>query len=65
MNYYFYGGYCSQLYPCEFTFENIIYSSSEKWMMAMKALSMGDHESYGKILMTNDPEYIKHLGINV
>jgi ribA/ribD-fused uncharacterized protein len=63
--YYFFGGYCSQWYDCEFTYNDIQYSSTEKWMMAMKALCMHDYDSYHSILKSNDPKYIKQLGRQV
>ena len=63
--YYFFGGYCSQWYYCEFTSNSIKYSSTEQWMMAMKASSMCDYDSYYTILKSNDPRYIKRLGRQV
>jgi ribA/ribD-fused uncharacterized protein len=63
--YYFYGGYCSQWYPTNFVFKGVTYTSSEQWMMAMKAASMNDYSSYAKIMNSSDPKYIKELGRNV
>ena len=63
--YYFYGGYCSQWYPTKFVFKGVTYTSSEQWMMAMKAASMNDYLSYAKIMSSSDPQYIKQLGREV
>jgi hypothetical protein len=63
--YYFYGGFCSQWYMCSFDFKGVTYSSTEQWMMAMKALSMNDYESHEKMMNSSDPQYIKQLGRKV
>lgn len=63
--YYFYGGYCSQWYPAKFVFKEVTYTSSEQWMMAMKAASMNDYLSYTKIMNSTDPQYMKQVGRNI
>lgn len=63
---YFYGGVCSQWFPAKFTCkDDVTFNSTEQYMMAMKALSMNDNESYEKVMKSNDPKYIKHLGRKV
>lgn len=62
---FFYGGYFSQWYPCEFTENNIKYNCAEQYMMAHKALLFNDIEIYNEIMSTDSPFKHKKLGKKV
>lgn len=52
----------SQWYPASFTFDNIIYKTSEHWMMAQKALLFKDRDIFEKIIKTETTKEVKSLG---
>jgi len=56
-------GCFSNFYPAEFKDDdNVLYSSSEQYLMAQKALLMQDTESFIKIINTHNPVYCKRFG---
>lgn len=55
-------GFLSQWYPCTFTVDNVTYNCAEQFMMAQKAKLFNDHDTYAKIMATNDPKLQKALG---
>ena len=69
---YFYGhtkagdyGCFSQFYPCHFTENGITYQSAEQYMMAGKAKTMGDSETFEKIMTAPSAQDAKKLGRSV
>lgn len=58
-------GCFSNWYPCRFEEEGIVYSSSEQYMMAKKALLCNDLEIYEQIMHTDSPSLCKRLGRKV
>jgi ribA/ribD-fused uncharacterized protein len=52
----------SQWWISPFTVNNIVYKTSEHWMMAQKALLFEDKEVYEKIVTCNSPAEAKKLG---
>jgi len=52
----------SQWWPCKFEKDEIVYSSSEQWMMAEKARVFLDKERLQLILNTHDPKEAKKYG---
>lgn len=62
---FFWGGPFSQWYKSNFTIDGITYNCAEQYMMAMKALFFGDHETHEKIMKTSDPKKQKALGREV
>lgn len=59
---FFYGGFLSQWYPCNFTIDNISYNCTEQWMMAEKARLFKDEESLAAIMATDSPREQKAIG---
>jgi ribA/ribD-fused uncharacterized protein len=55
----------SQWFECPFTVDNIIYKTSEHWMMAQKALLFNDRNNFDKIIICNKPGEAKELGRQV
>ena len=58
-------GCFSQWYPAKMEIDGVVYSNCEQYMMAKKALAMGDIESYVLIMHETDPGEIKKLGRGV
>ena len=52
----------SQWYPSPFTVENVVYKTSEHWMMAQKAKLFGDDEAFQRILQAEQPGAAKEIG---
>ena len=52
----------SNWYPTRFIVEGIMYESSEQYIMAKKALLLGDTRAYNKIMATSDPAEAKKYG---
>jgi ribA/ribD-fused uncharacterized protein len=59
---YFTDGPFNQGYPCSFTVLGRIYSSAEQYMMAYKAVTFFDIESFNKIVQETDYVKLKALG---
>ena len=55
----------SQWYPCEFEIDGILYSTTEQFMMAQKAILFHDVEIYNEILLAKHPKQYKDLGRKV
>jgi hypothetical protein len=55
----------SQWYAANFTVEGIIYSSTEQWMMAQKALLFKDETMHLQILDCTDAATVKKLGRSI
>lgn len=56
----------SQWYPCKFKDENnIIYNSTEQYMMAQKAILFNDDITFKEIMKETNPAKIKKLGRKV
>lgn len=55
-------GYLSQWYQAKMIIDGVEYANCEQYMMAKKALAMGDIEYYGEIMKETDPQTIKNLG---
>ena len=55
----------SQWHPANFIVDDISYNCAEQYMMAQKALLFGDHESYTKIMQSNEPRVHKKIGRGV
>jgi len=55
----------SQWYPCKFVIENIVYNSTEQYMMAQKALLFNDNEIFHQIIKEKQMKKIKDLGRQV
>ena len=64
---FFWGNkYCfSNFYPAEFEVDGNRYSCNEQFIMAEKALLMGDEETRAKIMLETEPPKIKSLGRKV
>lgn len=62
---FFYGGYFSQWYHCDFEQAGIKYNCAEQFMMAEKARLFSDNESLKKIMNTRRPDLQKALGKTV
>ena len=58
-------GYMSNWYPCRFTVDGILFSSSEQYMMYRKAVVFHDEVQKEAILATDDPGTIKACGRKV
>lgn len=58
-------GYMSNWYPSTFVINGITFSSSEQYMMYMKAITFNDYDTANKIMSTNDVSRIKNLGRQV
>ena len=55
----------SQWYDCGFEADGVRYHTAEQYMMAQKALLMGDPETLAKIMAADHPEAYKALGREV
>ena len=55
-------GFLSNWYTSKFELDNIIYISSEQYMMFRKAITFNDHSIAKQIMLTDDPAKIKELG---
>lgn len=55
----------SQWYDCRFESEGVQYHTAEQYMMAQKALLMGDRDTLKKIMAADDPRDYKALGREV
>lgn len=62
---FFWGGFLSQWFGCDFSDEDRAYTSTEQYMMYHKAMAMGDIESANAIMKTDDPETQKFIGRHV
>lgn len=58
----FYVGECSQWLESYFEIGYTRYSSCEQYMMAQKAVTFEDYDSYRKIMSARSPKVIKALG---
>lgn len=58
-------GCLSQWWPCRFSVDGVEYNCAEQYMMASKARTFGDSETFGKIMQTSKPKLIKSLGRQV
>lgn len=58
-------GCLSQWWPCRFKVDDVEYNCAEQYMMAMKAKTFADAETFGKIMGTSKPRLIKSLGRQV
>ncbi len=52
----------SNWYPAEFIVEGIKYATTEQYIMAKKALLLGDTRAYNSIMSTVDPNEAKQFG---
>ena len=55
----------SQWYDCQFDAEGVHYHTTEQYMMAQKALLMGDSSTHAKIMAADNPRDYKALGREV
>ncbi|MBR4204254.1 MAG: NADAR family protein [Clostridia bacterium] len=55
----------SQWYDCCFEADGVRYHTAEQYMMAQKAVLMGDGETYERIMAASDPQAYKALGREV
>jgi ribA/ribD-fused uncharacterized protein len=62
---FFWGGPCSQWAVSPFKEFGETFNTAEQFMMAAKAKTFGDEESFKAIMDTNDPHEQKGLGRNV
>lgn len=62
---FFWGSEFSQWYDHEMTIDGVLYGCAEQYMMAMKAKTFNDEESYEKIMATQEPSRQKALGRKV
>ncbi len=62
---FFWGGYCSQWFKSTFEEFGETFNTAEQFMMAAKAKTFGDEESYQKIMAEKDPSEQKKLGKKV
>lgn len=62
---FFWGGVFSQWYDYEMIVDGVMYGCAEQYMMAMKAKTFNDEESYEKIMATQEPSRQKALGRKV
>lgn len=61
----FWGSPFSNWYKAKFEVDNVIYSTSEQYMMHQKALLFNDPETAKQIMKTSDPKKQKQLGREV
>ena len=61
----FWGSCFSNFFPCHFTLDKKVWTSSEKYFMYMKAITFNDNEIAEKIYELDDPRQIKALGRKV
>lgn len=59
---FFYGGIYSNFHRCKFTIDDQVFTSTEQYMMYMKALTFDDLNIAGEVLNNTDPKVIKALG---
>jgi len=60
------GKFCfSQWFQSEFVVNEIIFKTSEHWMMAQKALLFNDFENFEKIISSESPKIAKEIGRQV
>lgn len=59
---YFWGGFLSQWYKCNFTDNTYVFTSAEQYMMAKKASTFNDFKTHDLILKENNPKNCKALG---
>tara|TARA_R110002110_G_scaffold415797_1_gene656211 strand:+ start:33556 stop:34116 length:561 start_codon:yes stop_codon:yes gene_type:complete len=52
----------SQWYPCGFTQDNILYPTTEHYLMAKKALLFNDKDAFKLILQSSNPGAVKKIG---
>ena len=52
----------SQWYECRFEVDGVQYHTAEQYMMAQKAVLMGDKATYREIMAAYDPREYKKLG---
>jgi ribA/ribD-fused uncharacterized protein len=62
---FFWNGIYSQWHPSRFSIAGIEYNCCEQYMMAMKALTFNDQESYDMIMYANNPRDQKAFGRRV
>ena len=62
---FFWNGIYSQWYSSRFSIAGIEYNCCEQYMMAMKALTFNDQESYEAIMSTSSPREQKEFGRGV
>ena len=55
-------GYLSNWYPSRFSVDGKEFSSMEQYMMYRKAICFADQATAEKIMTSDDPAVIKHLG---
>ncbi len=55
----------SQWYPASFVVDDVVYQTSEHWMMACKARLFNDHEALEKIIRAAEPREAKAIGRTV
>lgn len=55
----------SQWYECRFEVDGVQYHTAEQYMMAQKAVLMGDKATYREIMAAYDPREYKKLGRKV
>jgi len=58
-------GCFSQWYPAEFEEDGVVFSCTEQYMMAKKALLFKDQDIYNRILNEDSPKKMKALGRKV
>ena len=61
----FWGSVFSNFFPCHFTLDGKVWTTSEKYFMYIKAITFGDEETAEKIYKQDDPRKIKELGRKV
>ena len=63
----FWGGPCSQWYPCKFydPAMDMFFNCTEQYMMYHKAKLFGDEDAMDKIMSTQDPKIQKGIGRKV
>lgn len=59
---FFYGGFLSQWWKCDFTIDGTTYNCAEQYMMASKARIFGDNLRLESILKSYSPKEQKSLG---
>ena len=62
---FFYGGVYSQWYPSKIIIDDVEYNCAEQYMMAQKALTFGDTESWAGIMKAWHPSDQKAIGRKV
>lgn len=62
---FFWNGIYSQWHPSKFVIAGIEYNCCEQYMMAMKALTFNDQESYDMIMYADNPRDQKAFGRRV